>query len=647
MWLIVTAASFVALGFAVAARIWSAGSMRFAERFFAAIFFGSVCWLATTWAFALAHWLDGPILILRTAAVLLLALLLLFRSDVAALVPDRLHREWLVVLLPVAAWVSFVLWRGVVVPPLNHDALAYHLPKAVLYERAGGFDPLAMLMTNLRSLPANYEMLLADAIATTGSDKYTEWIGTFAYLGFLSAAVALASKWWKSASSGATAFILAAGVPVALLHSGAHKNDLLVALFMSAAVVWFVRFLQTAEVISLACFIVATVAAVGTKPQAAILGALCAILAAPHVIRRKPSARQLLAVFSGTIAAAVLLGGAVYVSNQLSGSGLSVGSRDAQAIVTYGEWANLWKGIWVLVAAPFSTSASSLFVPGEAGPWFWRRYELFFSHLGIPFAVGAVTLAPTLLILSRTRRMPEGLLPATVATGGTLLALLPVVSVPSGMYLISLPRYAMFLAPIVFAATACALVSWREERGRTAHVWLMIGMGVAFFAWYAIDNARRDAFAPFDYVKWAAQHPGTRAIPFDQQRAASVIDRRAGASDAVALDAAYATWIHPAFGAELTRRVEFILPGAPIAIPDDVRWVGVDRAYQVVWGNSRFTNLSEAQRLLMRGQPQPDDLRIFHAMQRDPRFTLVFYNPRTMQAVFERVRPAPLRNGNH
>ncbi len=648
MFLAVTAASFLALGLALSARIWAAGSMPFAERLFTAMFLGSVTWLGSTWALALLHGLVGPVLILRTIAVAIVGLILLMRGVRPEPLPRRLSIEWVAVLVPIGLWVAFVLWRGAILPPLNHDALAYHLPKAVFYERAGGFDRLLMLIRNIRSLPSNYEMLLADVIATTGSDAVTEWIGTFGYLGFLSAGVALSSRWWATSTAAAMTLILTAGVPVALLHSGAHKNDLMVAFFMVASLVWFVRYLQSHGTPDLVCFIVATAAAVGTKPQAVILGAICALFATPTLLRQRPRPRLIVALIALSIGAAVLFGGATYATNYFAdGSTFSVGSRASRPIVLYGDWANLWKGIWVLLAAPFSTDPRSIFVPGESGRWFWRRYELFFSHLGIPFAVSALMLVPSLVMLVRSRRAPRGLLLSVAATLLALFALLPVISVPSGMYLISVPRYVLFLVPVVFCSTISGLVSQYELDRRIWTARILLAVAITFFGAYALDNARNDTFAPFEYVKWATHHPGTRVIPFDQKRAASLIDRRAEADDAVSLDAAFATWIHPAFGAGLTRRVDLILPDAPIVIADDVRWVGIDRAYQVVWGNANFVSLADSKRFLMRGQLQPEDRRVFDAMTRDRRFSLVFYNPRTMQAVFERNGPASSHDGSH
>ena len=147
------------------------------------------------------------------------------------------------------------------------------------------------------------------------------------------------------------------------------------------------------------------------------------------------------------------------------------------------------------------------------------------------------------------------------------------------------------------------------------------------------------AFAPMEYVRWAKLNPGTRVVPFDANRAASLVDRRAGPRDAVAVDAGYGTWIHPAFGKELQRPVYLIAQGTgPVHIPDGARWVAIDRSFASIWEHPDFEDLSQARKFLVRGQPKPEEMRVFNALRQDPRFELVVYNRVTNQAVFRRTQ---------
>ena len=164
-------------------------------------------------------------------------------------------------------------------------------------------------------------------------------------------------------------------------------------------------------------------------------------------------------------------------------------------------------------------------------------------------------------------------------------------------------------------------------------------MAAISFAAYAIDVGRHDVFAPWPYVQWVREHPGTRVVPFDPYRAAEVVDRRAGPEDRIAMDAAFGSWIHPAFGANLSRPVDFIPAGggAP-AIPDDARWVVIDRAWNMIWQHPDFHDLSQARDFLVRGTVGATDERVMNHLRGDSRFKLIFYDPKTYQVVFQRVR---------
>jgi hypothetical protein len=221
----------------------------------------------------------------------------------------------------------------------------------------------------------------------------------------------------------------------------------------------------------------------------------------------------------------------------------------------------------------------------------------------------------------------------SVAAIGAFVVMLPVVFRPHGMFAISLPRYALFLAPIVFSWAAPLLARLRIV-GSVALV-----LAAFVFSAYAIDCAINDRFAPLDFALWARQHPDTRIVPFDPDRAASVADRMAGPKDKIALDAGYSSWIHPAFGARLTRPVFFIPPGeGPPVIPEDAQWVVIDRGWGIIWEAPGLEDLSQAERLLLRGQPTADELRVRRFLMRDPRFKLVYVRLGTNQLVFRRVR---------
>ncbi len=594
-------------------------------------------WLASTWSLALLRALTYTTLLVRATIFGLIAVGLLVRRM-------RSLRDWrpniqrgsaiaiLITVLPLSAWTSFMLWRGAIVPPLTHDALSYHLPKAVLFARADGFRYLTELEARQRNIPANYELLLSEWLITQGADTYTEWPSVAFYLMFVIACGAVAERWWnRRVLVPLVVAMFVAGIPVLLLHSGAHKNDTMLAFFTVAAMVFAGRWLSESHLGSLLLLIASIAMGLGTKPQIAGF----AMLLAPFVLVRFVRAlrwRTMAAIIVFGVLAFLLLGGAVYVVNLIEVKGLVGQTSQSESIISYGDWANLWQGPYVLLAAPFASSAFALPVPWAPHPWFWRRDEIFFSHLGIPFALCAILALFTAHKLARGERAYERWV-ITFAAIGAFALMLPVTFRPHGMFIISMPRYLLFLVPVVFGWTIAPAVAF--ARLRDAYV--LFAASIVSFLAYASFTAMNDRFVPLDYVRWAREHPGTRAIPFDQSRAASIVDQVAGPNDKIAADVSYASWVYPAFGAKLTRPVYFIPPGdGPPRIPDDAKWVIVDRGFSIIWEAEGMTDLSVAPGLLQRGHPRAEDLRVRRALLQDPRFELVYVRRGLNQLVFRR-----------
>lgn len=630
MLIVLTALAFLFLGREIALRLWEDDRPSFYEFTTYATAIGMCAWLASLWAIALLHWMVEPVLIARTCVALGLAAWWAITRRAGP--PPGATRDR-ALLIFVGAWVLFILWRGWLLPPVSHDALAYHLPKAVLFARAGGYRWFSFLDARIRNIPANYEMLLAENIVLQHRDTITEWISTLFYVLFVFGTAAIAERWWKSRATIVAVF--AAGVPVALLHSGAHKNDLMTGFFIVAGLVAGGRFVSTADRRALVLAVIVFAAAVGTKPQAAAVAIALAICVAVSAMAR-PAVREALASTFGKVAivavfAFLFLGGAVYISNLINERAVIGVDSTAkhETVIAYGDWPNLWQGPYVLLAGPFAPKANALYVPWASQPWFWRRYELFFSHLGIPFALCALALPFALFILRR--RATAEMVVVTAAVAAAFALMLPVNFQPHGMFSISLPRYALFIVPVVFGWTIAPL----ERRAAKA----LAAIAVVALVAYSIDAARNDAFAPWAYVKFVIQHPHTRQVPFDPYRAAEVADRMAGQHDRIAIDAAFGTWIHPAFGVELARPVDFIPQGeGPPRIPVDADWVVIDRGWKILWEHPAFRDLSQARTFLVRGQPGPEDTRVLRYLQGDRRFRLVFYNPVWNQAVFRRIR---------
>src|SRR5437764_6139383 len=449
MWLCLTLLGALLLGAEVSKLVWKTLSLP--ERTLYAALCGVLLWLASDWALALPHWMTRPLLIGRTLIFLAAALALLARRAGDLARPVTIDRRSALVAAPplllIFFWVDYCLWRGAVAPPISFDVLAYHLPKAVLFARAHGFDALRSLRFVFSWRPSNYELLLADVLVSDGSDSLTEWISILFYVVFVVAALALARRWWgASLRALAVVALVTASIPVLLLHAAEYKNDVMAFCFLLGGAVALGRWITDRDGPSLLLAIAAFMAGAGTKTHALIFAAL----AAPVLLWRLPP-RKLAAVIAAALLAFVLLGGGEYVA-RFFGAPVVASTTAAANERGYGDWSNLWKGPYVLLAAPFSPSDTSLHVPWSQGDWPWRRYELYYSELGIPFVLAALALP---LVI---RRLPREALIVTIIAFATAALILPVRYVPAGLFLMGLPRFVLFLAPIVFAATIPPLV---------------------------------------------------------------------------------------------------------------------------------------------------------------------------------------------
>lgn len=641
-----TAIASLLLGHELARRVWKE-SLPWGERGLYATLIGTSVWLGSTWVLALLHVLTRPVLIARTALLVAVAIALLVmrlrraeRREVNLAIGAVLGV--VIVVLPLFVFIDFSLWRGLVTPPASIDALSHHLPKAVMFARAQGFDALRDVRFMIGWRPANYELLLADAVVMDGGDWATEWISTYFYAAFMLAAVALAQRWHGSGLlPSLTAALLAAGVPVALLHATDYKNDVMTAYFSVAALVAMGRWLSQHDTRALVLAILALAGAAGTKTPTALFAALAIPLLAWPLVRRQVSLtrKQLARVAAASLAAFLFLGGVAYISRIGDRFATVVASTNTTSYSTssYGHYANLWKGPYLLVTQSFSPDPTSVRVPWSPAPWMSQRYELYYSELGIPFSLCAMAFPFCVAWRLRKREVSLEQIATTLLALVCFAAILPFDGRPIGRALLGLPRFALTLVPVIFAWTAVPLVAWlarRDASGRLPAVPLIAAM--VFFTWYAVKNSVHDTFVPIDYVMWASEHRGTRLPPIGHRRAAAVFDEAAGPRDRVAFDGGVSAQIHFTYGRDLQRPVALIPPGrgAPV-IADDVQWVVIDRVWSLVWGHEGMKDLS-ATNFIRRGQPTEEDLRVMKAMLADPRFHAEYFDPGSMQAVFRR-----------
>lgn len=510
----------------------------------------------------------------------------------------------------IAAWSVFILWRGAVVPPLSYDAMTYHFPKAAILVQNEGYVRIDSQDARLRSFPSNYELLVADLFLLTGSDRYTEWIGTAFYLLFLGGTAVIVRRWWGPGLHVAACVVAAGSAPLLLLHSGADKNDLMTGFFALMALFWSARWCSEGGAWPAALAILCGVLGIGTKLTAATIVLGVAPFGLLALLRRPPNARWLLAAILFGAMALLLLGGWVFVMNATAPAGAAATAVAGVPTAPYGVWKNLWLLPYEIVRVSFGLPVSR----------YWPKHDLYMSHFGAVFGLALIAL-PFCVWRYRSALESGGTRERTIASLAALIAflvLLPIAQEGDAQYA-GILRYGMFILPFVLAWTIAPVVRELAERRRPwAHAITTL-IAIAFVA-QAVDIAANDTFAPIDYVRWAAAHPGTRDGLHVRNRAAFMADRMAGPRDTMAVFGGADVWIYPAYGRQFTRKVIRLKYNATVAdVPPEADWLLVD--HPPPFGQ----------------RPAEEQTRFLREAMNDPRFVLRLRHRGFNQAVFQRV----------
>jgi hypothetical protein len=630
--------------------------------------------VALDWALAFAHALWTTTIVggeLAIAALGAAAIFVKVRSANGAPPLGALGRRvdrplvLLLAVVPLAAWLAYAAVRGLVVPVVSPDANAYHFPKALLLLESHGYAHFAHPDFRVTGYPFDYELLLADVLAVDGSDRGTACITVAFFALFLLATAAQAERVARGtreavARAGiSVATIVVASTPIALLLSGEHKNDLLAAAAATLAFLFLGRWVALGERLYGFLTIACVALDVGTKAS----GAFAALVAAPlyvvglvRSLREAPRPRREGLLHGAAIlAAGALLGGAIVVVNLVHGSGPFGVAPAMEGDMVYGAWKNLLTFPPLLAMVPYSRSALAVYVPWRHQYWWWMTYEMHTSHYGILFT--PIAVAAVAFVVHDVRRSPPSLartsrLVTLGASVATVLVMVPMrISPPVEGSFHGFPRFLLFVVPAVVAYVAPrAWAALTRRAGAPRFEAAAVALASAFFAWSAVRIARRDIYEPFDYVWNIFVNAGDApAFPLKYgDRVAFVLDRIVGPRDKVLFDAGFDAWTYPAFGGDRKRTIAFapasLAPLAPLEIPDDVRWVAVDRAYSVLWGDRGFKTMADAPAHFYRGKPAPEDLRTIRQLDADPRFRMVYRSYKSNQALYER-RPAGAQAG--
>lgn len=543
--------------------------------------------------------------------------------------------------IPAVVWVVYLAWRAWLLPPMHHDALSHHLPRAIILFQQHGFNYIPSDIFPISYFPCNYELLLADIILVTGSDALTEFVSILQYVGFVVVAGALSERWWGEGLHNNAAAMAAGMTPVVMLHAGVHKTDLMTSLFFVQAMLWLGRWTSERTWPGVLLGGMAGAIALGTKAHAGLL--LFALLPTAwrwwygtrRTGRRTPTAAQGLGFAVFAAGAVSLLGGVPYLVNMVR-TGSPVGRAGPEgATLGYGDFENLLYYPRLLLTAPFSESSLEVWDPLIGEAWYWPRYEVYYAHFGWLMSL-LILLLP--LGLARYARARDGTTETMVSVAGALVAALLVIpnrARPLGFWA-AFTRYIMFIVPFVVAGALSPLLRdglRRQARWATA---APVALALAF-AHNVYDYGRNDAFQPWSLV---LKSYASDARPLRAVRAAHIVDARAALDDTVAVDGLVDAWIYPLFGANMSRHVVLLQPrDGRVTIPESARWVVIDRSWNIAWGHPDFLRSTQWREYLGRGHPLEGDEVVLRQLAQDPAWELVYIDRHFGQAVLKRNAP--------
>lgn len=537
-----------------------------------------------------------------------------------------------------ACFVAFALWRGQYISVYGNDALAYHLPRAVMFVREHGFRSWTTPDPRLSTWPCNYELLVAALFAVDGTDVHASVISVLSWILLIGSAGAVAEQWWGTGIHSLAGVALIAAAPVALLHAPGQKNDLMMNFFFVAGILGAAKYYGRGSRPGLLGCGAATALALGTK----VSGLILLVAVAPLIvlgIRRHVPPPALIKSVSLMLGALLLLstsmGGAVFVINLVHwGTPVGLPSRVTEG--GYGDWTNLLRFPSMLALVPFSDSPNGLHSPFDGNLWFWQRYDMYSSHLGALTSL-MVCMLPVAAQLRRRNKLfvwnaaeQRG---GSVATLFAFSMIAPIRLLPEGFFC-TFARFVIFIIPVVGAWTVVPLVAalcrWRVAAGVT--VVLALWGNCARAALLCMTN---DIYAP---LAWVEQEPTRqqKRPRFAERRACTVVDRLAAPDAAVFIDADFDSWIYACWGRTWSRPISFREPGQT-TVPDGIKWVAIDRPWGKTWNHPGFINFGHFFEFIQHGTATPDETVMFEELSKDPRYRLIFQEQTLNQAVFERI----------
>lgn len=546
--------------------------------------------------------------------------------------------------------IAYVAIRGSLIWVAEYDALTYHFPKAVEIIRAHGIPHIPSGDFRVAYFPWNYELLLADGLLLTPGEGLSHLMALLPAMGFGAYALATFRRAWPEASrlDALVGCLIVCATPIFILQSGDYKNDLLFTFFLLGFFHWMARWCESGRESEFGWAFLSLALCFGTKATALFVLPVGLFLVwrfrARFTFHAWGGLRRSLFLLAGVTVILLLMGACWPLLNSfwcghLLGDTAMVGGMpgyEANAVPRYIGFSNLWKFPLLAILRPFSSNSSGVWVFWRHEYWWWPSYHPIYGHFGWLCSV-LLLLVPFGVFLHR-KSTKDGSAAYRIILSTSILAY-AFLSMPQryrvdGMFC-GFPRALLCLPLLVTLWTSLPLMSWLRAR-RQGLLCLALGIGAAgYFSAQSYFYFKNDVTKPFDLVLADLSGTGQRQV----NNIEDILDRVAGPYDPVAFDSGFGGMVYRLYGERLTRPVTFLRPSPRgVVIPSEVKWVVIDRAWNVGWSHPGVKDTGQFWLPIQRA-PTTEDGALFGQLMKDPGFVLVYISNADDQAVFQR-RPA-------
>lgn len=244
------------------------------------------------------------------------------------------------------------LFTGIKYAPSNWDSMTYHLTRAAYWLQ---FDSIAQFdgaTERQAAFPINAEVLQAWTMELAGGDRLVTTVQWVAQIGCIAFAVAAARDIGFGRADALWPAVAIVAVPMVIFQAGSTQNDLTVAFFLAASLLFGIRWIRGEG--SIAELVLASVAAglaVGTKTTALVFGAAIVIAVLLAGWRAGGSPRRVASIALAVVLGVLVFGSFNYAQNVVERDSLTgAPSQSAFRVQSIGE------------------------VPGNATRVLWRQF---------------------------------------------------------------------------------------------------------------------------------------------------------------------------------------------------------------------------------------------------------------------------------